>query len=462
MRIGKYEIVSEIKKDTFVEVYKVFNRDLKKFFFLKSISKDYPEKIIQRFKEEARICASINHPNTVKIYDLFEKENRIFVIYEWVEGLDVSKLIEISGVIEPDIALIITYKALDILEYIHEKGIIHRDIKPSNILISNEGFLKLTDFGIAKTEDSPELTKPGFIIGTPYYMSPEQVKGEKLTFSSDLFSLGATLYEMLTGKKAFQGEDVAQILIKIERENPSFSRKLFKGIKRSVKKILKKSLSKKHEKRYKSAKEFKNDILRILGYKKILDADRILRDYIEKKRKSYETGITVELERSKDKFKEKKKRKILIYLIFLIFSLYPLFFLFKKTFYPHIEIISKFEINNCLLNNKKVNLPFKGQIPPGNVDIRVKAPSYLLRAVFNVKLREKKIFEIPFNEKDSLIFRFRGTGEVFVNKNKIGKDSVDYNLKPGIPFLFEIIKNKDTFSEYIHTLRKDVIWILMP
>ncbi|MEO0271375.1 MAG: serine/threonine-protein kinase [candidate division WOR-3 bacterium] len=464
MKIGKYEIVSELKKDNFTEVYKVYNKSLNRYCLIKLISKDFPEDLVLRFNEEAKTCASIDHPYAVKIYEIFEKDNKIIVVYEWVDGYDLSKLIEISEKIDPEVALIITYKVLEVLDYIHKKGIIHRDIKPSNILISKEGFVKLTDFGIAKAKDSPEITQPGVVIGTPFYMSPEQVKGEKLYPSSDIFSLGCTLYEMITGKKAFTGKDTTQILIKIERENPDFSRKIFKGVKNNIKKILKKSLYKNPEKRYKSASEFKKDILKIVGERKILEGDKIIRDYIEEKIKIFETKTLKGLKKKKEEKKEKGLTKILIplftglFLIFLISS----FYFYKKFFYPYLEIKSTFDVKICKINNELVLLPFKGSVPPGKVEIKVLAPFYLYRGIFYLKLREKKVIEIPFKEGDSTSFHFRGKGKIFVNKNLVGSDSIDYKIKPGIPYLFEIKGKKDTVKEYLSSLKKDVIWIYMP
>lgn len=462
MKIGKYEIISEIKRDNFTEVYKAYNKSLNRYCLIKAISKDFPEDLVLRFNEETKTCASVDHPYAVKIHEIYEKDNKIVVVYEWIEGFDLSKLIEISGKIESEVALIIAYKVLEVLDYIHNKGIIHRDIKPSNILISKEGFVKLTDFGIAKKKDSPEITQPGFVIGTPFYMSPEQVSGEKLSSLSDIFSLGSTLYEMVTGKKAFTGKDTTQILIKIERENPDFSKKIFKEIKNNVKKILKKSLSKNPEKRYKGASEFKKDILKIVGERKILEGEKIIKNYLEEKLKMFETR-TFKGEKVKDK-KVKKFSKILLSLFMFLFLIIFIssFYFYRKFFYPSLEIKSSFDIKVCKINNELVNLPFKGTLPPGKVEIKALAPFYLYRGTFYLKLKEKRIIEIPFIRGDSTSFHFRGKGIVYINKNLAGYDSVDYKMKPGIPYLFEIKGKKDTVKEYLSSLKKDVIWIYMP
>jgi len=458
----RYEIVSEIKKTSFTEVYKAYHKELQRFCLLKSISKNYPDEFVTRFKEEAKTCASVDHPDAVKIYEIFEKDDKIFVSYEWVEGYDLSRIIDICERIEPDIALYIIYKILDVLEYVHKRGIIHRDIKPSNILISKEGFVKLTDFGIAKGSDSPELTKPGVVIGTPYYMSPEQVKGEKLSPSSDIFSLGATLYEMLTGKKAFSGKDTTQILVKVEKENPPFSGRIFKGINRKVKRILKKALEKKPEKRYKNAEEFKKDIVKVIGKEKILYGKKLLKDFINDKTQILETQTMIERPVFKDKKKKIKKAFLIPLFILLSILIFSAFYLYKKLFYPQIYIEVPFTGSALKLNNRFVNVPFKGMVPPGELRVELVAPFYVYKGLFYLKPREKREIEIPYITKDSLRFHFRGEGEVFINHKKVGRDSIDYPLKSGMPYLFIAVRGKDTISFYLPGSEKDVIWFQMP
>ncbi len=462
MRIGKYEIISEIKKTGYTHVFKAYHRELKRHSLLKSILKNYPEDLIKRFKEEAKVLAEVEHPDVVKIYEIFEKDNKIFISLEWIDGYDLSRLIEICGKIPPDIATYIIYKVLGILEYVHNKGIIHRDIKPSNILISKDGFIKLTDFGIAKKEDSPDLTQPGVVIGTPYYMSPEQIKGKELSPSSDIFSLGCAFYEMLTGKKAFQGNDTTEILLKIEKENPDYSRKTLKGINKKLKKILKKSLSKNIKKRYKNAREFKNDILKYLGEKKILKLEEDFKNFINKKISILETQTLVgDFKKEGKKFRLIKKvifitPFILLLLIWLSFKAYVNFF------FPSLDIRIPFKVTSLKINEKFYPVPFKGRIKPGVNKIEIIAPFYVYKGILNLKPRQNKKIIIPYNEKDSLIFHFRGKGAVYVNHKKIGEDSVDYRLKPAVSYLFEVIKDKDTvFKYFLPDVKKDVIWFQM-
>ncbi len=175
---------------------------------------------VERFRREARICARLKHPNIVDVYTIGEREGYIYMALEFVEGMSLRQLLEKSAPLAPEVALEILHQVLSGLEVAHRQGIIHRDIKPGNILLDTSGAVKITDFGLAYLGEDASLTQEGSILGTPAYMSPEQITGEPLTPASDLFSLGATLYEMLTGVKPFAGENYSACIQKILNETP--------------------------------------------------------------------------------------------------------------------------------------------------------------------------------------------------------------------------------------------------
>ncbi len=173
-----------------------------------------------RFTREARVCARLKHPHIVDVYTIGEKEGYTYMALEFVEGLSLRELLEREKTLPEPLALEVVRQILLALELAHREGVIHRDIKPGNILLDVHGQVRLTDFGLAHLGEDDSLTQQGSILGTPAYMSPEQITGEPLSPASDFFSLGATLYEMLTGVKPFAGENYSACIQKILNEDP--------------------------------------------------------------------------------------------------------------------------------------------------------------------------------------------------------------------------------------------------
>lgn len=176
---------------------------------------------MERFRREARVCARLKHPHIVDVYALGEKEDYHYIAIEYIEGLSLKDLLQKAAPLPPGVALAITDQILQALAFVHQHHVIHRDVKPGNILLSSAGQAKLSDFGLAQIEAEPTVTQQGALIGTPAYMAPEQISGERLDGRTDLFSLGAVLYEMLSGRQAFGGENYSTCLYKIMNEQPS-------------------------------------------------------------------------------------------------------------------------------------------------------------------------------------------------------------------------------------------------
>lgn len=173
-----------------------------------------------RFQREAQICAKLKNPHIVDVFTMGEKESFTYMAMEFVEGFSLKDLLDREKALSPAISFEITRQVLLALQFAHQHGIIHRDIKPGNILIDIYGDVRLTDFGLAYLGEENSLTQQGAILGTPAYMSPEQITGETLTQASDFFSLGVTLFEMLTGNKAFAGDNYSACMQKILNHNP--------------------------------------------------------------------------------------------------------------------------------------------------------------------------------------------------------------------------------------------------
>src|SRR5690606_35096654 len=203
---------AELAQNATTVVYKAYQSSLERFVLLKRLKAEYSrdEDLSARFQEEARIAARVQHRNVVSIYAFGSDAEGAYIVAEFIEGLDLSEVIE-QGRIPVEIAVFILLEAAKGLRAAHRKNVLHRDIKPSNILISHDGEVKLADFGLASLADQAGDDQSE-VRGTLAYLAPEQIRGEPIDQRSDLFSLGATFFEMLTGRRAFAGADSSEIL----------------------------------------------------------------------------------------------------------------------------------------------------------------------------------------------------------------------------------------------------------
>lgn len=208
----------------------------------------------ERFQIEAKAMAAFHHPNIVPVYDMFEEDGHFWLVMELLNGGDLSTRIKSKTNIEVDECLNIIKGIAEGLAFAHDKGFVHRDIKPENILFADDGSFRITDFGIAKNTASHLKTQQGIILGSPGYMSPEQASGEALDLRSDIYSLGVTLYHMLTGYIPFEGE-TSQVLIKHITQQPEKPSTKNPDIPEKVDAIVMKMLEKKPKHRYQSALE---------------------------------------------------------------------------------------------------------------------------------------------------------------------------------------------------------------
>lgn len=221
-RINDFLLLSVIHESLFSISIIGYQESLKRPVFIKILKptiKNRPE-WVDRFTREAQICAQLRNIHIVDVYLIGEFQNYTYMAMEYVHGISLKNLLLFEKRLNQEISFSIIYQILVALDHVHKQGIIHRDLKPGNLLLDIYGLVRLTDFGLAYLGEDTSITQTGTILGTPAYMSPEQILGDKIRPQSDFFSLGATLYEMLSGVKAFTGESYSICIQKILNENP--------------------------------------------------------------------------------------------------------------------------------------------------------------------------------------------------------------------------------------------------
>ena len=261
-KILNYEIKKLLGEGGMGNVYLAEHTQLGRKVAVKSLHPQLVknEGLRARFKKEASTMAHLQHPKIVTLYDYVEEEDGLFLIMEFVEGLPLDEYIrEKSGPIPSEIAIPMMMQILDAFSYAHSKGIVHRDIKPSNIIISDRDEIKILDFGIAKllSEAGNKLTKTGTQMGTVFYMSPEQVQGKDIDIRSDIYSLGVTFYQMLTGISPYDGMTTEfEVYSKIVSEPLPNASSLYPGVPEFLDKVILKATAKNKADRFQSCEEF--------------------------------------------------------------------------------------------------------------------------------------------------------------------------------------------------------------
>ena len=264
--INRYEIIMKIGSGGMADVYKAKDHVLNRLVAIKVLKQEYSTDatFVKKFRVEAQSAAGLSHPNIVNVYDVGEDDGVYFIVMELVQGITLKNYIDMKGKLDIREALNISVQIASGLGAAHENRIIHRDIKPQNIIMSRDGKVKVTDFGIAKVADSTTVTTTA--AGTVHYISPEQARGGYSDERSDIYSLGITMYEMVTGRVPFEGEtNVAVALMHIQSEITP-PRQLEPSIPVSFEKIILKCTQKKPERRYASARELIADLRKVLTH----------------------------------------------------------------------------------------------------------------------------------------------------------------------------------------------------
>ena len=274
----KYEIIEEISSGELTRVYRARHRILDRVVLLKILHKRLVAEsdIAERFKREAKIAASIDHPHVVRVYDCGEFDRQPYIAFEWIEGENLYQYIRRitsakdtlgqPGRIPLSDVMTITASLLNGLSAIHAAGVVHRDLKPENAMIDLSGVVKLTDFSLSFSGKMPRLTQHGDLVGTPGYMAPEVVAGEKPAVRSDLFATGLIIWELLTGKNPFEAEDLFQTLQKVQEAQFPNLDILRTGIPEDLKNVIYKLVAKSPEDRFHSAAEAGQRLITLSDY----------------------------------------------------------------------------------------------------------------------------------------------------------------------------------------------------
>jgi serine/threonine-protein kinase len=263
-QLGRYVIDSEIGRGAMGVVFKATDTVLQRTVAVKTVNmaleKDHADKYEARFYQEARAAGGLNHPNIVTVYDAGKAGDVVYMAMEYIQGVELRTLFVEGQPMGVPQALSIAAQVAEGLGYAHQQGVVHRDVKPANIMVVSEGPVKITDFGIARMRASADLTQTGVMLGSPKYMSPEQVIGKRADHRSDIFSLGVILYEMLTGAAPFSGENVTALMYQIVNFAPPAPSTVNRQVPEMLDFVVAKMLAKPLDERYQDAREAARDL----------------------------------------------------------------------------------------------------------------------------------------------------------------------------------------------------------
>src|SRR5262245_56531167 len=272
-RIGNCRIIGEIGSGGMAVIYKAVQEPLERVVAIKALKRSIAldSHFAVRFEREARFMASLQHENILHVYDFIKDGDTMYIVMEYVQGIDLYDVLQLTPKLPVEVAAVVGLQIARALDYAHFRGIIHRDIKPANIIVSHQGEVKLMDFGIARDHSLADLTETGTGVGTPSYMSPEQILGDKLDYRSDLFSLGIVLYQCITGQKPFVEDETRTVMQRIRLDRYLSPRKVVSGIPSSIERILARCMEKVPAARYASTQALIDDLMEFLAGRVVIN-----------------------------------------------------------------------------------------------------------------------------------------------------------------------------------------------
>ena len=429
---GRYEIVSRLGGGGMAVVYKARDTLLNRRVTVKMLRSEYTsdEEFVSRFRREAQAVAKLSHPNIVSVYDVGQEGDIHYIVMEYIEGRNLKEIIKEQGKLPASRAANIAGHICDGLQDAHENGIIHRDIKPHNILVTDNGRVKVTDFGIAQMMSSVTVTDSSTIVGSVHYFSPEQAKGESAGVKSDIYSAGVVLYEMVTGKVPFEGETPIAVALKHIKSDPVPPAGINPDISPELERVILKAMQKDITMRYMNAGDMARDLRRLAGGEGAGEARVMEADEFATRVMSGPVVITGDKKEDGPKgARRKKRRRIRPVATFLIVAVLGLilgaayywvngFFNVPEVVVPGVEGIPLEDARAELKAGKLIpvdTMEFHPEVEPGYVisqdpraDTKVKADTKVnlvvskgpeMVLVPNVLRKEKTAAEIQLNNE---------------------------------------------------------------
>ena len=262
---GRYHVIEELGHGGMGRVYKVFDEKIKEKVALKLLKPEISadEQAIERFSNELRLARKISHRHVCRMFDLGEDRGTHYITMEYVSGEDLKSVLRMMGQMSAGKAVLVAREVCEGLAEAHRLGVVHRDLKPQNIMIDREGNVRIMDFGIARSLKVKGMTGAGVVIGTPEYMSPEQIEGQDVDNRSDIYSLGIILYEMMTGRVPFEGNTFLSVAVKQKTEQPRNPRDLNPQIPDDIVRLILRCLEKDKTRRFQKVEDILSELAKI-------------------------------------------------------------------------------------------------------------------------------------------------------------------------------------------------------
>jgi serine/threonine-protein kinase len=254
-KVGTCEVKREIGRGGMGVVYEARQEPLERTVAIKALDAKLArsKELVERFRREGRAYAQLRHQAIVAVHDLIEKEDTLYLVTDFVDGADLTKVLAKGGTLPAECAAIVGARISEALDYVHFNHLLHRDVKPANIMLSRDGEVKLMDFGIAKDQRETDLTRAGMLVGSPSYLAPEVLGGDPADGKADVWALGVTLYELVTGEKPFRGRDADELFGAIRKGSFRRIRSLAPDCPRRLARAIEKCLEAKPRGRWKTA-----------------------------------------------------------------------------------------------------------------------------------------------------------------------------------------------------------------